>query len=704
MRQDLTKGRSAMSGANASSPGQATGLLQEFPGFSGMQKGQAGDSEKLAPSCVHQIRGKWKTVCCCLFIFICLVITSAVTFSCYKETSIRYQEPCPENWIYINRTCYYISEEERGWESSRNFCQSQGASLLLLKSHQDLVSAHKLACRKEFWIGLQRIWEELKWLDGTSYNQSLMQPVVEWLLGALRLGWTSFRTCFVSALCLLLLLLFFRALMQVYTFIVWRKDCIKRLECFPEPPRRNWLLGHLGLIPNTEEGLIVVDGIVKTHVNICTWWLSFFFPIVRIFHPDYIKCVLQAPAAVAPKEEMMSRFLRPWLGDGLILSKGEKWGRHRRLLTPAFHFDILKHYVEIFNQSADIMHDKWRRLMAAGPVSLDMFEHISLMTLDSLLKCTFSHNSNCQEKPSDYIAAIYELSSLVMKREHWLPHHIDFIYSLSSNGRRFKHACEIVHQFNKSVMQERQKALSEQGADAWLSSTQGKPKDFVEILLLSKDADGTRLSDEEIGDEVDTFMFAGHDTAASGLSWVLYNLALHPKYQDQCREEIQELLRGRDPMEVYWDDLSQMPFTTMCIKESLRLHPPVAAVSRCCTEDIRLPDGRIIPKGIPCLISIYGTHHNPTVWPDPQLYNPYRFDPKNSKERSPHAFVPFSAGPRNCIGQNFAMAEMKVVLALTLLRFKVMPDATRTVRRSPELILRAEDGLWLKLEPLEQRQ
>ncbi|XP_069086435.1 ultra-long-chain fatty acid omega-hydroxylase-like isoform X1 [Pleurodeles waltl] len=531
-----------------------------------------------------------------------------------------------------------------------------------------------------------------------------MQQVVEWLQGALRLGWTSFRTYFVSALFLLLLLLFFRALMQVYTFILWRKDCIKRLQCFPEPPRRNWLLGHLGLIPNTEEGLIVVDGIVKTHVNICTWWLSLFVPIVRIFHPDYIKCVLQAPAAVAPKEEMMSRFLRPWLGDGLILSKGVKWVRHRRLLTPAFHFDILKHYVEIFNQSAGIMHDKWRRLMAAGPVSLDMFEHISLMTLDSLLKCTFSHNSNCQEKPSDYIAAIYELSSLVMKREQWLPHHVDFIYHLSSNGRRFKRACGIVHQFTKSVMQERQKALSEQGAEAWLRSNQGKPKDFIEILLLSKDADGTRLTDEEIGDEVDTFMFAGHDTAASGLSWVLYNLALHPKYQDQCREEIQELLRGRDPLEVYWDDLSQMPFTTMCIKESLRLHPPVAAVSRCCTEDIRLPDGRIIPKGIPCLISIYGTHHNPTVWPDPELYNPYRFDPKTSKERSPHAFVPFSAGPRNCIGQNFAMSEMKVVLALTLLRFKVMPDATRDVRRSPELILRAEDGLWLKLEPLEQGQ
>ncbi|ELK30664.1 PREDICTED: cytochrome P450 4F1 [Myotis davidii] len=84
----------------------------------------------------------------------------------------------------------------------------------------------------------------------------------------------------------------------------------------------------------------------------------------------------------------------------------------------------------------------------------------------------------------------------------------------------------------------------------------------------------------------------------------------------------------------------------MCIKESLRLHPPVTVISRCCTQDITLPDGRVIPKGVTCLISIFGTHHNPAVWPDPEVYNPFRFDPESSKDRSPLAFIPFSAGPR----------------------------------------------------------
>ncbi|NWU73865.1 CP4FN protein, partial [Pterocles burchelli] len=215
-----------------------------------------------------------------------------------------------------------------------------------------------------------------------------------------------------------------------------------------------------------------------------------------------------------------------------------------------------------------------------------------------------------------------------------------------------------------------------------------------------QDEDGNTLSDEDIAAEANTFMFAGHDTTASALAWLFYNLARHPHYQERCRQEVQELLKGRDTEDIEWEDLSHLPFTTMCIKESLRLHPPVTAVSRFCSEDMALRDGRVIPKGVLCLLSIYGTHHNPNIWPEPQVYNPLRFSPENSQGRSPLAFIPFSAGPRNCIGQSFAMAELKVVAALTVSRFVIGLDVTRPPRRKTELILRAEDGLWLRLEPL----
>ncbi|MGH0171919.1 UNVERIFIED_CONTAM: hypothetical protein FKN15_062139 [Acipenser sinensis] len=454
---------------------------------------------------------------------------------------------------------------------------------------------------------------------------------------------------------------------------------------------------------NTEEGLQAVDELVRTHVHSCSWWLGPFYPLLRFFHPDYIKPLLMAPASIVVKDELFYGFLRPWLGNGLLLSNGERWARHRRLLTPAFHFDILKLYMEIFNKSTDIMHAKWRHLLAEGTSCLDMFDQVSLMTLDSLLKCTFSYDSNCQQKPSEYIAAIFELSTLVKQRQFHLPHHLDFLYRRSEEGRRFARACAIVHQFTSAVVRQRKAALqSQQELGEELLAKKGKVTDFIDVLLLSKDEDGNGLSDEEIKAESDTFMFEGHDTTASGISWILHNLSQHPEYQELCREEINTLLAGRDSEEIEWNDLSQLPFTTMCIKESLRLHPPVNAVTRRFTKDIKVPEDRLIPSGNICLVSIYGTHHNPVVWPEPEVYNPYRFDPENAQGRSSYAFIPFSAGPRNCIGQNFAMAEMKVVVALTLRRFRVSPH-TKEVRRKPELVLRAEGGLWLQLEPITNR-
>uniref|UniRef100_A0A8C8SKV6 Cytochrome P450 family 4 subfamily F member 8 n=1 Tax=Pelusios castaneus TaxID=367368 RepID=A0A8C8SKV6_9SAUR len=524
-----------------------------------------------------------------------------------------------------------------------------------------------------------------------------MLPCTGWVLELLSAERAPIRAWAVSGLLLALicctLLQLGRAWHRFY------ENC-RRLRCFPEPPRRNWLLGHLGIVQNTEDGLQHIDELVGRYSHLCLWWLAPWCPVLRLFHPEAIKPVLLQSAAVAPKDPLFYGFLKPWLGDGLLLSDGLKWGRHRRLLTPAFHFNILKLYVKTFNQSADIMHAKWRRLVASGCPILDMFEQISLMTLDSLQKCVFSYNSNCQEKSSEYIAAILELSALVVWRQQHPLLYCDLLYHLTPDGRRFRRTCDTVHRFTAEVVQQRRPALSRLGREAWLRSRQSKMLDFIDVLLLAKDEEGQDLSDEEIAAEANTFMFGGHDSTASGLSWALYNLARHPEYQKRCREEIKDLMRDKASEEIEWEDLSQMPFSTMCLKESLRLHPPVTAMSRRCTEDIRMPDGRIFPKGNICLISIYGTHHNPLVWPEPQVYNPHRFDPENSKKHHPLAFIPFSAGPRNCIGQSFAMAEMKVALALTLLRFAVRLDESRPVQRKSNLILHSERGLWLHLEPL----
>ncbi|NP_001009743.1 prostaglandin E2 omega-hydroxylase CYP4F21 precursor [Ovis aries] len=491
-----------------------------------------------------------------------------------------------------------------------------------------------------------------------------------------------------------------RVLAWTYTFY---NNC-RLLQCFPQPPKQNWFFAHLYLVPPTEQGLRKSTQLAANYSHGYLIWFGPITPMIVFCHPDMLRSIANASAAVAPKNMDFYKFLKPWLGDGLLLSAGDKWSRHRHLLTPTFHFNILKPYMKIFTKSTDIMHTKWERLITQGHTRLDMFEHLSLLTLDSLQKCVFSFDSNCQElsscrKPSKYITAILELSELVAKRNRQIFLHADFLYFLTLDGWRFLRACRLVHDFTDAVIQERCRTLPENVDDFLKAKAKTKTLDFIDVLLLTKDEDGKRLSDEDIRAEADTFMFEGHDTTASGLSWILYNLAKHPEYQERCRQEVQELLRDRESKEIEWDNLAQLPFLTMCIKESLRLHPPVTIISRCCTQDIVLPNGWVIPKGVICIIDIFGTHHNQSVWPDPEVYDPFRFDQENIKGRSPLAFIPFSAGPRNCIGQTFAMTEMKVVLALTLLRFRFLPDKEEP-RRKRELILRAEGGLWLQVEPL----
>uniref|UniRef100_A0A452G8R1 Uncharacterized protein n=1 Tax=Capra hircus TaxID=9925 RepID=A0A452G8R1_CAPHI len=515
----------------------------------------------------------------------------------------------------------------------------------------------------------------------------------------LSLSWLGFGPVATSPWLLLLVVGTSWLLAHVLAWTYTSYNNSRRLRCFPQPPKRNWFLGHLGLVSVGSRLSLGSQG----------RWTSW---EVRSGPPLPTKRPSSPPllAAITPKNVIFYNFLKPWLVKGVEDDLGDPgegsffWSSHRRLLTPAFHFNILKPYMKIFTKSADIMHAKWQRLITEGHTHLDMFEHISLMTLDSLQKCVFSYDSNCQEKPSDYIAAILELSALVAKRYQQLFLHMDFLYYLTPDGRRFRRACRLVHDFTGAVIQERRCTLPKEDIGDFLKAKEKtKTLDFIDVLLLTKDEDGKGLSDEDIRAEADTFMFEGHDTTASGLSWVLYNLAKHPEYQERCRQEVQELLKDRESKEIEWDDLAQLPFLTMCIKESLRLHPPVTVISRRCTQDIMLPDGRVIPKGVICLISIFGTHHNPSVWPDPEVYDPLRFEPENIKGRSPLAFIPFSAGPRNCIGQAFAMTEMKVVLALTLLRFRVLPDEEEP-RRKPELILRAEGGLWLRMELLSTGQ
>uniref|UniRef100_A0A4W5PQU7 Cytochrome P450, family 4, subfamily T, polypeptide 8 n=1 Tax=Hucho hucho TaxID=62062 RepID=A0A4W5PQU7_9TELE len=227
-------------------------------------------------------------------------------------------------------------------------------------------------------------------------------------------------------------------------------------------------------------------------------------------------------------------------------------------------------------------HDKWET-HSKSDESFELFEHVSLMTLDSIMKCAFRSNTNCQtvgggeSGTNSYIKAVYELSDLVNVRFRNFPYHSEWIFQLSPHGYKYRKACNVAH--------------SHTGAFSGLSPENMYMYEFDKEIYPEKDEDQPGLSDEAIRAEVDTFMFEGHDTTASGISWTLYSLACNPEHQQICRDEAISTLEGRDTMEC------KIPYTTMCIKESLRLYPPVPGMSRKITKPMTFFDGRTVPEG-----------------------------------------------------------------------------------------------------------
>ncbi|NWV19340.1 CP4B1 protein, partial [Origma solitaria] len=480
-------------------------------------------------------------------------------------------------------------------------------------------------------------------------------------------------------------------LLKALQFCWERKKLIKALEAFPGPPK-HWLYGHNHLI-RPEKLLYQLMSWGEEYPYAFPRWFGPVLPSLIVHHPEYAKSIL---GRTDPKASVPYRFLLPWIGKGLLVLEGSKWFQHRKMLTPAFHYDVLKSYVTLMSDSVKVMLDKWDKSITERK-SVELFQDVSLMTLDSIMKCAFSFHSNCQTQSNShyYIRAVYDLSYLLSHRIRTFSFK-DVFYGLTRKGREFQDACKLAHAHTDKVIQERKTLLSNEKE---LDKIQKKRHlDFLDILLCSKDPNGVGLSDEDLRAEVDTFMFEGHDTTASGISWLFYCLSLHPEHQQQCREEIQGILGDRDTIE--WEDLGKMTYTTMCIKESMRLFPPVPSVSRQLSKPITFPDGRSLPAGCQIALNIFAIHRNRDVWEDPEVYDPLRFSPENSAQRHSHAFLPFSAGSRNCIGQQFAMNEMKVALALTLLRFELHPDPSKLPIMVQQIVLRSSNGIHLQLKKI----
>ena len=266
----------------------------------------------------------------------------------------------------------------------------------------------------------------------------------------------------------------------------------------------------------------------------------------------------------------------------------------------------------------------------------------------------------------------------------------DFIFKKMKMGKEHDQVLNTLHSFTKSVIQERAKT---KGTQTNISRRMA----FLDVLLHAKTNDGQELSLSDIQEEVDTFMFEGHDTTAAAMTWATYLIGRHPSVQKRVHEELDQVFGDDINRPCTMDDVRKLQYLEKVIKESLRLFPSVPFLARVAKEDCEI-DGYKIPKGTQLGVFVVNIHHNPDVWKNPETFDPERFNPENASKRHPYAFIPFSAGPRNCIGQRFALLEEKVMLSHLLRNFEVTSHEKREdIKMIGDLILRPAKPLNITL-------
>nr|BAC86562.1 unnamed protein product [Homo sapiens] len=421
-------------------------------------------------------------------------------------------------------------------------------------------------------------------------------------------------------------------------------------------------------------------------------------PMVALYNAENVEVILTSSKQI--DKSSMYKFLEPWLGLGLLTSTGNKWRSRRKMLTPTFHFTILEDFLDIMNEQANILVKKLEKHI--NQEAFNCFFYITLCALDIICETAMGKNIGAQSNDdSEYVRAVYRMSEMIFRRIKmpWL--WLDLWYLMFKEGWEHKKSLKILHTFTNSVIAERANEMNAnedcRGDGRGSAPSKNKRRAFLDLLLSVTDDEGNRLSHEDIREEVDTFMFEGHDTTAAAINWSLYLLGSNPEVQKKVDHELDDVF-GKSDRPATVEDLKKLRYLECVIKETLRLFPSVPLFARSVSEDCEVAGYRVL-KGTEAVIIPYALHRDPRYFPNPEEFQPERFFPENAQGRHPYAYVPFSAGPRNCIGQKFAVMEEKTILSCILRHFWIESNQKREeLGLEGQLILRPSNGIWIKLK------
>ncbi|XP_065086960.1 cytochrome P450 4c21-like [Ochlerotatus camptorhynchus] len=441
----------------------------------------------------------------------------------------------------------------------------------------------------------------------------------------------------------------------------------------PSYPAKIPFLGHAMMFSgkNTERAFRTMARVFNTNQRMTKLLLGP-IPAVLIHHPDLLQKVL-TNAELYDKPFLYDLMK---LGRGLITERnGLYWKQTRKAVNPAFSMKILGGFVPIFDSRAKVLVERLKPL-ADGVTDLNLLQYVAQCTLEMIFSTTMGCHLHVRPGEKEYVYHLEQIQSSLGERMLNVEKQLDALYRFSASYRREMKSRVICDAFTDKIIQERRARLAgeknnNEVSEKNLDSLEQHLKSNIFLdEILNYRQEGVPLEDQEVSEHLRTMMAAGNETSALTTCYVCLFLAQNPEIQDKVVSEMREIFHSPS-VELNTESLKQLLYTEMVIRETLRLVPVVPFIARETGSEIEL-DGVHIPRGQILVMNFYSLHRRKDFWGDePERFDPERFRPEAVRERHPYAYLPFSAGFRNCIGSRYAMNSLKTMLTRLLMAFEV---------------------------------
>ncbi|XP_028416658.1 cytochrome P450 4F5-like isoform X2 [Dendronephthya gigantea] len=473
------------------------------------------------------------------------------------------------------------------------------------------------------------------------------------------MAWNFGNNCLVAAVALTFLILLWKAVNYLFS----KSD-------IPSPKGDWFIIGHLFEIRKSKDMMQTFDEWVKTYGPIVQFRPLGIFgkTIYLISDADALKQILVSKSFKYGKTRLLRRPLVST--KNVFAANGKEHSRMRKMINPAFKVSNLKSMVAIFQEKANTLVEYWNGTIEATKSGNDSKESrlpvqndLSRMALDALGECVFGYDFDTMDGDTALSSAFTDLlhgvNPGVITFMQLLRNYLPFLIWYSQTYKRRQRGKEIVSKFLKQVIADKLDTKTDKDT---------AQKDLLDLLLEAVDDEtGKGMDEEELFAQVFVFLVAGHETSAVAMSWLLFFLAQYPEVQKRLRQEVEVTLNEKEEC---WETYESMEYLTAVVNESLRLRPSASVFSRRVMKEDNIL-GYNIPADSMIVVPIYALHRKPEYWSDPETFNPERFLEQNRQNNPNHryAFMPFSAGPRICVGYRFALMEIKVVLSALIRKF-----------------------------------